>query len=538
MRILKVLLPLVLLTATVHAQDVEKSVQRMNKKAMDDYDSLEFDSARKTLIDAIAMLRANGLDETPLAAKTFVNLGILYIAGFKDTTRGKQQFVAALKIKPDIKLDPAIATPELDEAFAAALKQVGGRKAPPPPVEKPPPPVEKPPPPKPPSPDEVKGLQHNPVDESRPNTPVPIRAQLGSDVGASKLFLFYRSSGQEDFVSVPMKNTGGADWVGVIPAEAVMGRALQYYLEARDQRGRPVVGSGSAPNPYIIAINEAAAPPSAVPEVDVEDPLAQQRARRLREEQDRLHGKRHWFYLFAMIGTGFGYEPGGNHTEVAWQYQSSNDSYIPEPVSSGGAALSPLHIDLEAGAFATRKLTIGVLARFQALTGANAQTTTLNNAGGYATYKAPTAIAALLRVRYLFLEGRFHPYVHVDIGGGEIRHYLDITSASTPDRPLVDQSTASAYNGGDKMTGQPGVTKSGNQNVCPDPQGMATCTDSINLGYFLIGGGAGLWIDFLPPNSRVNAGFILDLNLLGAIGVGSGQTGMNFDVAAGFGFHL
>src|SRR5438477_11948377 len=87
------------------AQDIEKQGGRMSKKAMEDYDSLEFESARKTLIDAVAMLRANGYDETPLAAKTYVNLGMLYIAGFKDRNRGVQQFVNALKIKPDTKLD-------------------------------------------------------------------------------------------------------------------------------------------------------------------------------------------------------------------------------------------------------------------------------------------------------------------------------------------------------------------------------------------------------------------------------------------------
>src|SRR3954452_6974842 len=98
------LLPVCVAFASVeaHAQDVEKQVSRMNKKAMEDYDSLEFESARKTLIDAVAMLRANGLDETPLAAKVFLNLGVLYINGFKDRTRGQQQFVNALKIKPDI----------------------------------------------------------------------------------------------------------------------------------------------------------------------------------------------------------------------------------------------------------------------------------------------------------------------------------------------------------------------------------------------------------------------------------------------------
>src|SRR3954462_1213077 len=111
-------LPLLLLVSLLAAlapgsasaqQDVEKQVSRMNKKAMEDYDSLEFDSARKTLIDAVAMLRANGLDETPLAAKVFVSLGAVYINGFKGRTRGQQQFVNALKIKNDIKLDPQIA---------------------------------------------------------------------------------------------------------------------------------------------------------------------------------------------------------------------------------------------------------------------------------------------------------------------------------------------------------------------------------------------------------------------------------------------
>src|SRR5438445_5892070 len=88
----------------VAAEDVDKQVGKMNKRAMDDYDSLEFESSRRTLMDAVALLRANGLDETPLAAKTYANLGIVYINGFKDRNRGQQQFVNALKISPGYKL--------------------------------------------------------------------------------------------------------------------------------------------------------------------------------------------------------------------------------------------------------------------------------------------------------------------------------------------------------------------------------------------------------------------------------------------------
>src|SRR5689334_7467515 len=232
-------------SSSVRAEDVDKQVQKMNKRAMDDYDSLEFESARRTLQDAVQMLRANGLDEAPIAAKTYANLGIVYINGFKDRNRGQQQFVNTLKINPGYKLDPAVATPELDEAFQAAQKQVakmGGRPATKPqPVTPPPtPPPSKPePPPTPPvATEDVKGLQHTPVDESRPGAPVPVRAKLGSDVGATRVFLFFRGAGQGDFLSVPMKNTAGVEWVGVIPAEAVAGKSLQYYLEARDARGR------------------------------------------------------------------------------------------------------------------------------------------------------------------------------------------------------------------------------------------------------------------------------------------------------------
>ena len=78
----------------------------MNKRAMDDYDSLEFESSRRTLQDAVQMLRANGLDETPLAAKTYANLGIVYINGFKDRNRGQQQFVNALKIAARLQARP------------------------------------------------------------------------------------------------------------------------------------------------------------------------------------------------------------------------------------------------------------------------------------------------------------------------------------------------------------------------------------------------------------------------------------------------
>jgi outer membrane biosynthesis protein TonB len=566
-------------SAPAFAQDVEKQVARMNKRAMEDYDSLEFESARKTLIDAVAMLRANGYDESPIAAKTYINLGIIYISGFKDRNRGIQQFVNALKINGNARLDPSLATPELDEAFAQAQKQVGGRArppAPPPepvlpkpepippkpepippkpkakPPEEPPPPPPPPPPPKPkakppepkpeppkpppepepPSPDEVRGLQHNPVDESQPNKSIGIKAQLGSDTGATRMYLFFRGGGQEDFISVPMKRTRGAEWSGTIPGEAVSGRALQYYIEARDARGRAVVGSGSAPNPYIIAITETAAPPSSVPEVDVEDPLLRERLRKRREEEEKRSPKKFdRMFIFVLPGFGFGYEPGGNHTEVAWQYQvrgDAADTYIQQPVGAGGVAFAPFHIAVEIGGMITKNFGLSLVGRFQLVTGANAETVSTGMEQS-PTHKAFGAVAALLRARYRFLDGKFHPYVHLDAGGGQIRHFIDLSGAQSDTHPLVDHFTGASYNDGDKSA-TPGVIPEGNQEVCANHN---DCTDSIALGYLLLGGGAGIWYDF-----ATHFAFMVDLNLLGAVGIGSGQSGMNIDISLGIGAHF
>src|SRR5207237_1165307 len=100
--------------------------------------------------------------------------GTVYISGFKDRSRGIQQFVEALKIDGTVQLDPERATPELQEAFDEAGKKVGGGK-------------KKPPKKQPedeedvaaPSGPQVHGLQHNSVDEAKAGQDVDIKAQLG-----------------------------------------------------------------------------------------------------------------------------------------------------------------------------------------------------------------------------------------------------------------------------------------------------------------------------------------------------------------------
>src|SRR5580765_5843066 len=110
------------------AQDqaaIDKLVQ-MNKKALDDYDTLEWDAAKKTLLDALVAGKKAGLDNHPVMARTYVHLGAVYITGFKNRDKAIQSFSRALEIDPGIQLSKGIATSEVNEAFAEAKRGKGG----------------------------------------------------------------------------------------------------------------------------------------------------------------------------------------------------------------------------------------------------------------------------------------------------------------------------------------------------------------------------------------------------------------------------
>src|SRR3982751_2735881 len=130
-----------LLAGRAIAQDqaaIEKLVQ-MNKKALDDYDTLEWDAAKKTLLDALVAGKKAGLDNHPVMARTYVHLGAVYITGFKNRDKAIQSFSRALEIDPGIQLSKGIATSEVNDAFNEAKRARGGgggETAPPPPPAK------------------------------------------------------------------------------------------------------------------------------------------------------------------------------------------------------------------------------------------------------------------------------------------------------------------------------------------------------------------------------------------------------------------
>jgi hypothetical protein len=100
--------------------------------------------------------------------------------------------------------------------------------------------------------------KHDVIDAAPPDTPIDVRVQTAVMKGV-KVFVYYRGSGQADFNSVLMKRRG-REKVGRIPAQAVSGRSLQYYIEAKDSAGTVVKSSGSQANPNIIMVEDGVKP--------------------------------------------------------------------------------------------------------------------------------------------------------------------------------------------------------------------------------------------------------------------------------------
>jgi hypothetical protein len=245
---------------------------------------------------------------------------------------------------------------------------------------------------------------------------------VGSDLAASRVFLFYRTPDREDFATVPMARNKKGVYVGTIPAEATGGRSLQYYIEARDARGKPLMGNGSPASPNIITMTAAVAGQAA--DTD-ENPLTQKKAStggaaggsagEVTEKSEPEHPGKHTVWLTAAIGTGFGLATGKAETPRSANAPDSGVSI------ATGIAPAVLHIAPEIGFFVSDHLALSIQARLQVLTNAQPLTNAAVPANG--------AIAGFGRLMYFFGGEHFRGYLDMAAGGGDIRHTVDISNA-------------------------------------------------------------------------------------------------------------
>jgi tetratricopeptide (TPR) repeat protein len=416
----------------------------LDEQALEAYSAGEIARARAMLLKAVAAGKKAGLDDDPAMARVYLDLGAVNLA---DNDRGEalRNFGLALSIKPDIEPSADIASPALKKVVAVARLQVkrgrgaaaaavaarkkgketkevassddvvatgkpkpATRSQPPPvaddgegraTVREPAPvrehkesvPVAKVSAPSRPAQDEEPELPADPShplycpspDEAPPAADVPLRCVATRGLAVSSMVLFYRPAGSETFISVPMVRSSKGWYRGVVPASALVGKTLQYYVEAHGPASTVAGSNGEASSPNLVIIRPGAAPvslravaaaPSARSESSAsveENPLTAAEEKRV-DAETSLHRRRtHALWIGVGLGSGMGWHPARTlefrrednvasgfspaalmqlTPEIGWQYDESwafslqtRHQFIPESGSGDDRLGAPAH---------------------------------------------------------------------------------------------------------------------------------------------------------------------------------------------------
>jgi len=395
------------------AQDqaaIEKLVQ-LNKKALDDYDTLEWESAKRTLLEALTAGRKAGLDNHAIMARTYVHLGAVYVTGFKDRNNAIQSFARALEIDPSIQLSRGIATQEVNEAFAEARRQRAGEGE------------ERPAPPKKRArllsvsddsgekdlPVKITALDCPNEDEAIIDRTATLRCALEQTPvlqQVANVFLIYQEPGKDNYTEVQMTKTARGWYVGKIPKKAVNGKSIRYYFEGRNDAGKTIVTNGEEAKPLVLLLmTEEAYRKSKEKKVDrrgpdTENPL------NVPEGPDRFGNRKWWIGIGA--GSGFGYAK-GQGLEAVNRSSDMMFNKLANEFQPGGAWAGLLHLAPEVGFQISRNVAISVEGRFQYIP----------QPAQYSRFAARGAISGLLKVMRYSKQDRIRFFGTGIVGGGE-----------------------------------------------------------------------------------------------------------------------
>jgi len=234
------------------AQDhsaIEKLV-RMNQKALGDYAAFEWTSARQTLFDALLVGQKARVDDHPVMARTYLNLGAVYLTGFKDRGKALKCFASALEIDPVTQPSGSIATEDVKAAFAEAKRTRKPRPRWSPGDD----PEEKD------LPVRILALDCPNEDEAIIDRPVTRRCALSPKLKeVANVFLMYRQRSKETYVEVQMIRSPKGWYYGKIPKQAMTGKSIAYYYEGRSAAGKLMVTNGDKDSPnFILLMDEDA----------------------------------------------------------------------------------------------------------------------------------------------------------------------------------------------------------------------------------------------------------------------------------------
>ncbi len=440
---------------------IDKLVQ-MNKKALDDYDTLEWDSAKKTLLDALVAGKKAGLENHPVMARTYVHLGAVYITGFKNRDKALQSFTRALEIDPAIQLSKGIATSEVNEAFSEAKRSRGGGGEAPPAAKKTrkgpvmdsgdgaPAPRKKAPAKSSTSDDDseekdlpvkIQALDCPNEDEAILDRTATLRCAVAPNLPVAKVFLMYKEPGKEDYTELQMTKSPKGWYVGKIPKKAVTGKSLSYYFEGRNASDKVVVVNGEKGSPNFLllmeeeqykAMKENKGDALGTGE-DTENPLEEEEGPKKQgalghrdkalEGLDVRYGKRKWWFGIGA-GSGFGFAQ-GDGLEAVNRSPDPDFHNLRTIFQAGGAWAGLGHLAPELGVMITPNIGISLEGRFQYIP----------QPAKYARFTSQGAISGLAKLMLYTKQSRVRFFGSAIFGGGEGFRFVVKPAASVNCNP-------------------------------------------------------------------------------------------------------
>ena len=380
----------------------KEDIQKKTKEAMENYDLMDYGAAKKSLESALATAKKAKLDKDPVTARIYLSLGLAAYAD-GDADGAKAAFTAAVQIDPKIQIDPAYRSPELTKLLDSVRTggDGGGLAS-----------------------DEcagIKGMQHAIIDEAAAGKPQPIEVLVGGDVTSSRIGVFYRVEGTADFVEGKLTKEGECKYVGEIPAAAMKGSLIHYYVAALNEHGKAVASRGSSGSPNIIELTAGTG--GGVVVDDGEDPINGRRKAAPTSGSVSggvvAGGKPAKIFVQVAGGTGFGYVSG--KTEFG------------NPVEDCCVGNSLVVITPELGYQASPQLSIGLAGRLGLPIGANID----DPMKGKSSTLAP---AVLLRARYALSRTGEGVRLMGQIGGGIVRNTIKLKeSQDGMDTDIVGQ---------------------------------------------------------------------------------------------------
>jgi hypothetical protein len=219
--------------------------QKIDEAINNLYLATEFDKAEALLKGVLEACEDRCSPQ--VKAKAWMYVGIVRGSGKQDIAGAQEAFQQALALDPNVKLDDALATPAVRQAFSSAAAALG-QAAPPTKGSK--------------LPETQAGGGGGAVPGNMECTPSvkqvemqrPIPVACTTDEPATKVTLRYKAFGSETWQQVAMTKKGEY-WQGEIPcAETGVAGKMRFYVQAKDKDGEELDNYGTKKEPAEIAI--------------------------------------------------------------------------------------------------------------------------------------------------------------------------------------------------------------------------------------------------------------------------------------------